>query len=115
MSRPTWLQPLCSADSLLDFDWRVIDDLRGSDHYPILLSSLEVLLTPQVPRWRLDKADWDLFKELVKVDRNFEELPSVDDAVEYLASLLQWAGHCPITHTSPTCCLVVEAVQAGSC
>ncbi|KAG7178213.1 hypothetical protein Hamer_G004022, partial [Homarus americanus] len=63
----------------------------SGDHYPILLSSPEVLPTPQVPCWWLDKMDWDLFKELVKVDKNIEEFPSADEAVEYLASLFQGA------------------------
>ncbi|KAG7157179.1 hypothetical protein Hamer_G010020, partial [Homarus americanus] len=59
-----------------------------------------VLPTSQVPCWRLDKADWDLFKELVKIDKIIEEYPSIDDVVEYLASLLQLAGHCSIPRTS---------------
>ncbi|KAG7154733.1 putative RNA-directed DNA polymerase from mobile element jockey-like 86, partial [Homarus americanus] len=101
---------LRSADSLLDFDWRVTDNFRGSNHYHILLSSLEVLLTPRVPHWRLDKADWDLFKELAKVDRNIEEFPSVDEAVEYLTSFLQWAGSLLL---SSACSLVVGGVQPG--
>ncbi|KAG7177217.1 putative RNA-directed DNA polymerase from mobile element jockey-like 60, partial [Homarus americanus] len=84
---------LSSVFSRLDFEWRVIDDLRESYHYHILLSSLEVLPKPQVPCWWLDKAEWDLFKEIVKIDRSIGEFPSVDEAVEYLASLLQWVGH----------------------
>ncbi|KAG7156540.1 hypothetical protein Hamer_G006512, partial [Homarus americanus] len=83
MSRPTVRAPsFCSADSLLDFEWRVTDDLRGSDHYPILLSSSEVLPTPQ--------EIWDLFKELAKVGQ----------CIEYLATLLRRAGHCSIPQTS---------------
>ncbi|KAG7174159.1 RNA-directed DNA polymerase from transposon BS-like 1, partial [Homarus americanus] len=81
---------LCSADSLMDFEWRVTDNLKGSDHYPILLSSSEVFPTPRVPCWRLDKVDWELYKKLVKVDRSIEESPSVDEAVDYIATLLGW-------------------------
>ncbi|KAG7172994.1 putative RNA-directed DNA polymerase from mobile element jockey-like 101, partial [Homarus americanus] len=66
-------------------------------------TSFLVILRPPdttVSRWRLDKVDWDLFKGLAKVDRSIEEFPSVDEVDEYLASLLQWAGHCSITWTS---------------
>ncbi|KAG7160437.1 hypothetical protein Hamer_G001686 [Homarus americanus] len=61
--------------------WRVTDYLKGSDHYPILLPSPEVLPTPRVPHWQLDKADLDLLKELAKVDRNIGEFPSSDGLV----------------------------------
>ncbi|KAG7174713.1 putative RNA-directed DNA polymerase from mobile element jockey-like 92 [Homarus americanus] len=91
---------LGSADSLLDFEWRVTDDFRRCDHYPILLSSLEVLPTPQIPRWRLDKADWDLFKELTKVVKCTEEFPFVDEVVEYSGIRLGCAGHCSNPRTS---------------
>ena len=30
---------LCSPNALLDFNWRVLPDLYGSDHFPILLES----------------------------------------------------------------------------
>ncbi|KAG7178141.1 hypothetical protein Hamer_G003918, partial [Homarus americanus] len=39
----------------------------------------------------LDKADWDLYKEIVKEDRSSEEFPFLDEALEYITSLLQWA------------------------
>ena len=37
----------CSSDCLMDFQWRVDDDLRGSDHFPTFNSSS---ITPMVLR-----------------------------------------------------------------
>ncbi len=39
---------LCSSDALLDFTWKVTEDLCGSDHYPSLLSSPELISIARV-------------------------------------------------------------------
>ncbi|MFI0416642.1 MAG: endonuclease/exonuclease/phosphatase family protein, partial [Candidatus Thiodiazotropha sp.] len=44
-------------------DWHVHDDALGSDHFPVVTSvGVGCKLVHQVPppRWKLDKADWDL-------------------------------------------------------
>ncbi len=43
---------VCSSNAFLDFSWRATEDLRGSDHYPIVPISTEAVLSPRVPRWR---------------------------------------------------------------
>ena len=74
---------LCSPDALFDFTWSVTGDLCGSDHYPILLSSPDVLSLPRGPHWRLDHADWGLFQQLVIADCQVDEFLDIDSAVEY--------------------------------
>ena len=55
---------LCSPTCLLDFTWRVLPDLYGSDHFPILIESIDASVQSRLPRWRLDKADWQHFTDL---------------------------------------------------
>ncbi len=55
---------LCTSNSFLHFDWKVLPDLHGSDHLPVLLESTDSAPQSRPPRWRLYKADWHLFKDL---------------------------------------------------
>ena len=91
---------MCCPDALLDFTWSVTGDFCGSDHYPILLSSADVLPLPRVPRWQLDHADWGLFKHLAIVDCEVDEFLEIDSAVEYFSSILQQADELSIPQTT---------------
>ena len=42
---------------LLDFSWRVLDDLCGSDHFPIVIKHQGPATGGKEPGWRLKKAD----------------------------------------------------------
>ena len=83
---------ICSADCRIDFGWRVLDDLMGSDHFPIVISSINGPPTHTAPRWQLDKADWPLFRELSEISTSIGEFQSVDDAIDYVNSTLITAG-----------------------
>ena len=53
---------LCSSDCLLDFNHRVTDDLRGSDHFPILIEFTAAEFIPLYPaRFKTERADWEEF------------------------------------------------------
>ena len=43
---------------LLDFSWKVHDDLCGRDHFPIILESLNSTVGERPTRYKYDKADW---------------------------------------------------------
>ena len=49
---------------LLDFSWRVLDDLCGSDHFPIIIKHQGPATGGREPGWRLKKADWHSFRAL---------------------------------------------------
>lgn len=54
---------LASSTLPLLFRWSVTDDLRGSDHFPILLSTFSSgTFDDSPPTWQLRKADWELFQ-----------------------------------------------------
>lgn len=49
---------------LLDFYWKVWDDLCVSDHFPVIVKFTEVELQQRTPRWLLIKANWYSFQSL---------------------------------------------------
>ena len=49
---------------LLDFSWRVLDDLCGSDDFPIVITHQGPATGHREPGWRLKKADWHSFRTL---------------------------------------------------
>jgi hypothetical protein len=42
---------------LLDFSWKVHDDLCGSDHFPIIIKSLHSTVGERLTRYKFDRAD----------------------------------------------------------
>ena len=49
---------ICSPNIYLDFDWSVLDDLHGSDHFPIKIEEIESTNEDHHSRWNLNKANW---------------------------------------------------------
>ena len=48
----------------LDLTWTVVDDLHGSDHFPVLLQFSQVEKAPDVGRWDFRNVNWDLYSDL---------------------------------------------------
>ena len=42
----------------------VCEDQHGSDHFPVIIESLQHSSEDHNPKWKLNKADWDLFHSL---------------------------------------------------
>ena len=57
---------LCSANILLDYYWDVLDDLHGSDHFPIILNKVQTHdpVEDVTPQYNIKKADWKKFRNL---------------------------------------------------
>ena len=51
---------------LLDFSWKVHDDLCGSDNFPIILESLKSTVGERPTRYKFDKADWPLYEQMCR-------------------------------------------------
>jgi len=45
----------------LDMQWKTLDDLCGSDHYPISVTYGSTQTSSAIPSWKLRKADWPSF------------------------------------------------------
>jgi len=52
---------ICSPDIFLDMQWKNLDDLCGSDHYPISISYGSIETSSAIPSWKLRKSDWPSF------------------------------------------------------
>ncbi|XP_072398128.1 uncharacterized protein [Diabrotica undecimpunctata] len=59
---------LCTPTLQLNHNWYVEKDLHGSDHFPILIEKHSMKPTPVTPepKWRLDKADWRSYQEIIR-------------------------------------------------
>ncbi len=79
---------LCSNNSILDFSWRVLLDLYGSDHFLILLESTDSEPQSCRLRWGLDKADWQRFRELCSSIRQLTDFGTCDEAATYFTNAL---------------------------
>ena len=64
---------LCSPDCLMDFSWRVVDDLHSSDHFPVIVTLADGPPEQRPSRWCLEKADWSKFKEKSLITCNADE------------------------------------------
>lgn len=71
---PTYLHPghgtfsaidlsICDPALFLEFEWRVLEDTHGSDHFPIVLQNVEGTREVGQLRWKLHKADWTSFEK----------------------------------------------------
>ena len=52
---------MCSPDVAAFFHWEVIQDVIGSDHYPIIISETTTTTQATEPRYIVERADWPLF------------------------------------------------------
>ena len=83
---------ICSSDCFLDFSWEVMDDLYGSDHFPIFLDIIDEIAAPRSPKWILDKANWALFQTLSFLEMNADDFSTIDDALDFLNEVIINAG-----------------------
>ena len=94
---------LCHPSLYLDFDWSVCEDQRGSDHFPILIESVQTHDEAHNPKWKLNKADWDLFHTLCNESLTDTFLSDSSDPItDFTSSLINISEKCiPKTSTNP--------------
>lgn len=71
--------------------WSIINDPCTSDHLPILTNiaiQYEKMGTSTRSKWKLDKADWGLYKILCK-NININPLNNIDEVAEEFANDIQ--------------------------
>ena len=79
---------LCHPSLYLDFDWSVCEDQRGSDTFPILIESVQTHDEAHNPKWKLHKANWDLFHTLCYESLTDTTLTDSSDPITYFTSSL---------------------------
>ena len=50
----------------MDYGWKVYNDFCGSDHFPIMLESLQPFHEDRLPYWKIKKANWQVFETICK-------------------------------------------------
>ena len=79
---------LCHPSLLLDFDWTVSEDQHGSDHFPVIIESVNNSTSDHNAKWKLNKANWELYhslcEESLKIDKFKNSLDPLDDFTSFL-------------------------------
>ena len=94
---------LCHPSLLLDFDWTVSEDQHGSDHFPVIIESVNNSTNDHNAKSKLNKANWELYHSLceegLKIDKFNNSLDPLDD---FTSSLLDISNKSiPKTSTNP--------------
>eukprot|EP00745_Piridium_sociabile_P035474 TRINITY_DN619_c0_g1_i8.p1 TRINITY_DN619_c0_g1~~TRINITY_DN619_c0_g1_i8.p1 ORF type:complete len:361 (-),score=22.59 TRINITY_DN619_c0_g1_i8:3-1085(-) len=108
---PTYLHPatgklscldlsVCDPSSVLDYEWRVHDDLHGSDHFPLILSSSNVESDTLPQRLNLHKANWDLFQTIIRRELDEESVLNSHDPAEAFSQIILKCAKAAIPLTS---------------
>lgn len=78
---------ICDPDLFLDFAWRPLDDLCGSNHFPLIMSSRDTDVQFRPPRWQLKKANWSVF--YYRCDVLLGHMPQdIDNPVDHFTKTL---------------------------
>jgi len=75
---------LCSPGIAADYQWKVMDDLSGSDHYPILIDDILRQPAARQPQYLMKHAKWAPFRNGTAVD----ELHQYEDSADMLNTLM---------------------------
>ena len=95
---------ICHPSLFLYFEWSVCEDPHVSDHFPILIEQNTFSTEDHKPKWRLNRANLDLFNALYTcklIPETFREF--YDLLSDFTPSLIEIPNECiPQTSTNPT-------------
>ena len=94
---------ICSSAIFPDFNWKVVDDLHGSDHFPIKLSESGPSVQQRPLRWKLHNANWEQFSVRCQKLIHPNAFEGCENPAERFTSLLYSAVEksIPLTSTDP--------------
>ena len=90
---------LVTDSCAVDFNWCILDDLHGSDHYPILISAHQPSPPEYTERHNLNKADWNKYREHAKTTKRVTEMPDINQVYEHLKDTILTASSQAISKT----------------
>ena len=90
---------LIDAQNALDFSWKVLEDLYGSDHFPIIISPINHTPATVLEKWKTNEADWALFRDLAAIPEEAENQYNTEDAYNFLRNHILEAAHQAIPRT----------------
>lgn len=95
---------ICSSNLVDSVTWRVLDDLYGSDHYPIIIETIDEEQIVREPRYNINKANWKMFKthSICHFSADNNDI-SIDQMVDQYNDLITSAANRSIPKTSNIC------------
>ena len=94
----------CHPSLFLDYNWSVCEDQHNSNNFPIIIEQNTFSTEDHNPKWKLNRANWDLFDTLCTgrlIPENFKE--SSDPISDFTSLLIEISKECiPQTSTNPT-------------
>ena len=78
---------LCTPGIFMDLDFEVESDTYGSDHFPIVLRCGGAA-PESVPRWNLNRAEWNDFRELCLSEIKIDVFQSQDEPMSIFTRML---------------------------
>ena len=88
----------------LDYNWSVLDDQYGSDHFPLLLTSNTSVPENNRTYYKFSKADWEQFNTLCSEQLNVQKFTDCSDICnQFTTTLSNIANKCiPKTSKNPS-------------
>ena len=90
---------ICGPYLVLDYEWNIHEDLYGSDHFPVILTSNAVEEEAAPNRWNFKKADWLSFQAQCSSELTKEAVMSAKDPAGQFTDLLIQAADKTIPKT----------------
>ena len=84
---PHWIS-ICGPSLVLDYEWNIHEDLCGSDHFPVILTSNAIEEEAAPNRWNFKKADWLSFQAQCSSYLTEEAVMSAEDPAGQFTDLL---------------------------
>ena len=86
---------ICGPSLVLDCEWNIHEDLCGSDHFPVILTSNAAEEDAMPNRWNFKKADWLSFQAQCSSELTEETVMSAKDPGGQFTDLLIKAAAIP--------------------
>ena len=97
---------ICSPECRLAFQYEVLDQLWGSDHYPVVLETIiHKNDCKGIVDFSTEKADWSLFKVLTMINENVN-MEEVEELAKYATENITAAASIAIPRKSTSCTMV---------
>ena len=94
----------CHPLLFLDYNWSLCEYQHNSDQFPIIIEQNTFSTEDHSPKWKSNRANWDLFSTLCTgklIPENFKE--SSDLISDFTSTLIEISKECiPQTSTDPT-------------
>ena len=90
---------ICGPSLVLEYEWNIHEDLCGSDHFPVILTSNAVEEEAAPNRWNFKKADWLSFQVQCTSELKEEAVMSAGDSAGQFTDLLIKAANKAIPKT----------------